>query len=46
LQQAEGKVTHAASSLGLSYPALNYMLRTRHKDLLQYRTPIRRRPRN
>jgi tetratricopeptide (TPR) repeat protein len=45
LEQAKGKVTHAARSLGMSYPALNYMLRTRHKDLLQLRTPIYRRPR-
>jgi tetratricopeptide (TPR) repeat protein len=45
LEQAKGKVTHAARSLGMSYPALNYMLRTRHKDLLQLRTPIHPRPR-
>ena len=45
LEQAKGKVTHAARILGMSYPALNYMLHTRHKDLLQYRTPVRRRPR-
>lgn len=45
LDQAKGKVTHAARSLGMSYPALNYMLKTRHKDLLMYRTPVRRRPR-
>ena len=45
LDQSKGKVTHAARILGMSYPALNYMLRTRHKDLLQYRTPVRRRPR-
>jgi len=43
LEQAKGKVTHAARSLGLSYPALNYMLRTRHRDLLELRTPIYRR---
>jgi len=43
LEQAKGKVTHAARILGMSYPALNYMLRTRHKDLLQLRTPIYRR---
>jgi hypothetical protein len=43
LEQAKGRVTHAARILGLSYPALNYMLRTRHKDLLQLRTPIYRR---
>jgi tetratricopeptide (TPR) repeat protein len=45
LQQAEGSVTHAARNLGISYPSLNYMLRTRYKDLLKERTPIRRRPR-
>jgi tetratricopeptide (TPR) repeat protein len=45
LEQAKGKVTHAARMLGMSYPALNYMLNTRHKDLLQYRRPIYRRPR-
>lgn len=45
LEQANGKVTHAARILGMSYPALNYMLKTRHKDLLQYRRPIYRRPR-
>lgn len=45
LEQANGSVTHAARYLGISYPSLNYMLRTRHKDLLQYRTPVYRRPR-
>ena len=45
LQQAKGSVTHAARNLGISYPSLNYMLRTRYKDLLKYRTPVRRRPR-
>ena len=45
LEQTKGKVTHAARILGMSYPALNYMLKTRHKDLLLYRTPIRRRRR-
>jgi tetratricopeptide (TPR) repeat protein len=45
LQQAKGSVTHAARDLGISYQALNYMLRTRYKDLIQYRTPVRRRPR-
>lgn len=45
LEQANGSVTIAARNLGISYPALNYMLNTRHKDLLQYRTPVRRRPR-
>jgi tetratricopeptide (TPR) repeat protein len=45
LEQAKGSVTHAARNLGISYPALNYMLNTRYKDLLKYRTPVRRRPR-
>lgn len=45
LQQAGGSVTHAARSLGMSYQSLTYMLRTRHKDLLQERSPVRRRSR-
>ncbi len=45
LEQAKGSVTHAARNLGISYPSLSYMLRTRYKDLLKYRTPVRRRPR-
>lgn len=45
LENAEGSVTHAARSLGISFQALTYMLETRHKDLLKYRTPVRRRPR-
>lgn len=45
LDVAQGSVTHAARSLGMSYQALAYMLRTRHKDLLKYRTPMQRRPR-
>ena len=46
LEQSKGSVTQAARNLGISYPSLSYMLRTRYKDLLKYRTPIRRRPRN
>lgn len=45
LENAQGSVTHAARSLGMSYQALSYMLETRHKDLLPQRTPARRRPR-
>jgi tetratricopeptide (TPR) repeat protein len=45
LEQANGSVVHAARSLGISFQALTYMLETRHKDLLKYRTPVRRRPR-
>lgn len=45
LDAANGSITDAALSLGMSHQALNYMLETRHKDLLKKRTPIRRRPR-
>lgn len=45
LAQANGSVTHAASSLGTSYQALSYMIESRHRDLLKERTPIRRRTR-
>ena len=43
LEQAQGSVTYAARALGMPYQALTYMLRTRHKDLLKERTPVRRR---
>jgi tetratricopeptide (TPR) repeat protein len=45
LENAEGRVTHAANNLGVSDQELHYMLNTRHKDLLRYRSPVRRRPR-
>ncbi len=45
LENAQGSVTHAARSLGISYQALGYMLETRHKALLNERTPARRRMR-
>jgi tetratricopeptide (TPR) repeat protein len=45
LEQADGSVTHAARSLGMSWQGLAYALRTRHKDLLDNRTPIRPRRR-
>lgn len=45
LESAQGSVTYAARSLGIPHQSLNYMLHTRHKDLLQKRTPVRRRPR-
>lgn len=44
LENANGSVVHAAHSLGISFQALTYMLNTRHKDLLNQRTPVRRRP--
>ena len=43
LEKANGSVTRAARSLGISVQALNYMLNTRHKDLLKNRTPVRHR---
>lgn len=43
LDEAQGRVTFAARSLGVSYQSLGYMLETRHKDLLNERTPVRRR---
>lgn len=45
LEQAQGRLSKAARSLGMSWQALAYALRTRHKDLLKYRTPVRRRSR-
>jgi transcriptional regulator with GAF, ATPase, and Fis domain len=45
LAQAHGVVTHAASLLGMSYQALCYIIESRHKDLINERTPIRRRVR-
>jgi tetratricopeptide (TPR) repeat protein len=43
LAEANGRVTHAASMLGMSYQALCYIIEARHKDLIKERTPIRRR---
>jgi tetratricopeptide (TPR) repeat protein len=43
LAQVNGRVTHAASLLGLSYQGLCYIIETRHKDLLKERSPVRRR---
>jgi tetratricopeptide (TPR) repeat protein len=43
LGQANGRVTHAASLLGMSYQALCYIIESRHKDLLKERSPVRRR---
>jgi len=45
LEDSQGSVTYAARILGVDYQALTYMLKTRHKDLLKVRTPVRRRPR-
>jgi tetratricopeptide (TPR) repeat protein len=45
LEQSKGRVSRAARSLGVSWQWLSYALRTRHKDLLSLRTPVRRRSR-
>jgi transcriptional regulator with GAF, ATPase, and Fis domain len=45
LAQTGGSVTHAASLLGKTYQGLAYMIETKHKDLMNVRTPVRRRPR-
>ncbi|HXQ71774.1 MAG TPA: helix-turn-helix domain-containing protein [Pyrinomonadaceae bacterium] len=46
LDGAQGSITHAARSLGMSHQALNYMIHSRHKDLLEKRTPARPRKRS
>jgi tetratricopeptide (TPR) repeat protein len=43
LAQANGRVTHAAAVLGMSYQSLAYIIAARHKDLLKERSPVRRR---
>jgi tetratricopeptide (TPR) repeat protein len=45
LEQSKGKVSHAARSLGVSWQWLTYALRTRHRDLLDKRTPVHHRQR-
>jgi tetratricopeptide (TPR) repeat protein len=45
LDVARGSITYAARSLGISHQTLNYMLETRHRDLLEGRSPVRRRHR-
>ncbi len=43
LAQANGRITHAASLLRLSYQGLAYIIESRHPDLLKQRSPVRRR---
>ncbi|HET6977219.1 MAG TPA: helix-turn-helix domain-containing protein [Pyrinomonadaceae bacterium] len=45
LENAQGRVTSAARTLGMSYQRLTHKLTTEHKDLLTERTPARRRAR-
>jgi tetratricopeptide (TPR) repeat protein len=44
LQRAQGRITQAARLLGISYQHLDYILETRHKDLLAFRTKKKERP--
>ena len=44
LAQTNGSVVHAAPLIGRTYQGLAHMIDTRHPDLLNKRTPIRRRP--
>ena len=44
LAQTDGSVVHAAPLIGRTYQGLAKMIYTRHPDLLNKRTPIRRRP--
>ena len=45
LEQADGRVSRAARLAGTSHQGLAYALRTRHKDLLDKRTPVHNRKR-
>ena len=45
LEDAHGRVTFAARTLGISYQRLTHKLRTKHQDLLKDRSPLRRRTR-
>jgi len=45
LENAQGRVTFAARTLGISYQRLTHKLRTKHRDLLKDRSPLRHRNR-
>lgn len=45
LARANGRITQAASLLGVSYQGLGYIIGARHKDLLKERSPFRPRAR-
>ena len=45
LAKVNGKVTQAAELLGMNYQKLAYIIETKHPDLIDARTPVRRRPR-
>jgi tetratricopeptide (TPR) repeat protein len=43
LENAQGRVTFAARTLGMSYQRLTHKLQTKHKDLLKERSPATKR---
>jgi tetratricopeptide (TPR) repeat protein len=45
LSEVNGKITAAAKRMGMSYQGLAYMIKNRHPDLLNERTPVRTRTR-
>jgi tetratricopeptide (TPR) repeat protein len=45
LENAQGRVTFAARSLGMGYQKFTHKLNTKHKDLLKYRKPSKQRKR-
>lgn len=46
LRESGGRVTQAAKRLGITYQKLQYLLETRHKDLLPERMPAEKRKRS
>lgn len=46
LKEAHGRITHAARLLGLSHQTLTAILESRHKRLMQMRTPVQPRRRS
>ncbi len=45
LAEVNGSVTYAAALMGISYQRLAHIIEKRHPDLLNERSPVRRRPR-
>jgi hypothetical protein len=45
LAEANGSVTRAAPLIGVTYPGLIYIIKSRHPHLLKERTPVRYRVR-
>lgn len=43
LTSTEGRITKAASLLGISHQALHSIIETRHRQLLSKRTPVQKR---